>query len=741
MDVTPISVSHSFDPGDGYGIANYTKGGQNATINFTLVMATWTENENISNITEITFELPSNVIFSDLGNVSNGTSLNESVGNDWWCESKNAGLDYYLNWSCYNATESQLSPNDEIYVWFNFTANNTGTEEAIVWSITIVGNSSAQDANTTYYSTNLDAQAPRITLDSPADFYNETATGNVTFNYTATDANLDTCELWGNWTTSWHLNETFLGLTSGATNGSSNITIEDGLYVWSVYCNDTLGNSNTTVDNYTLTVDLTAPNITLDSPADFYNETVNNSVTFNYTASDIVSDVDTCELWGNWSGGWHLNETFVSPPEDVTNGSSNITIEDGLYVWSVYCNDSLGTSNTTVQNYTLAVDLTVPVVTLDSPSDNSYDTDGDVNFSFTAVETYPDRCTLYFRSNETNWAANDSTSYSNNIQANIFVNLTDAVYVWNVECDSIGSNPAFASANRTLTVDTTMPVTPTVTEPSDIDIHPRDSISYTCESSDATAGINSWAWTLTKPDSTTVAKIGGAVTSNSQSFSGDETNLAGTYAVKCEVEDKAGYKSSSSKNFEVHYTTVVAGEGEGGGAAADINLATEEEITITEKQGVISTFTLDGVTIHTLKIKKVDEVAGTVTIIIESDPIEITLKIGETKEVDVDADGTNDISITLNKITKGIADITTKRLTPLPEKEVPTEEVPPTEKPAEEITPTSEAASKAWLWILIIVIIVVIGVGYVVLNKKGKNMILSEEKTSPSVEIKHHKKK
>ncbi len=825
-DLGGATVASDFTPGEGYSITNYTKGGSNTTLNLTITIPTLTGDNNI---TQVSVEMPINVQFNDMANVSNdsGAVLHGDftmVSSGWDCDTSNVQDNNYLNWTCVNGSDSLLGSDTKFRFAFNFSANNTATEEPIEWNITLVA---INESNTILFHTNLDAQAPRTTLGNPADFYNETATGSIVFNHTSTDANLDTCELWGNWTTGWHLNESFInqtnGLTSGETNGSSNITIEDGHYVWSVYCNDSLNNYNTTVSNYTLTVDTTAPNITLDSPADFYNETATGSVVFNYTASDIVSDVDTCELWGNWTTGWHLNETFVSPPEDATNGSSNITIEEGLYVWAVYCNDTLGISNTTVENYTLVVDISAPVisldnpanfynesatgsvvfnytanesgyngitvdtcelwgnwsggwhlnesfinptsgetngssnitiadglyvwsvycnntqnsynntvenytltvdttatvVTLDAPSDNSYDTDGDVNFSFTAVEPNPDQCTLWFRSNETNWAQNDSTTYSNNVQTNIFVNLTNAVYVWNVECNDTVNKPAFASANRTLTVDTVVPPTPTLTAPTDTSINPRDSISYTCESIDATAGISKWTWTLTKPqEGGTVTKTGGEVTSNTQTFSGDDTNLAGSYTIKCEAEDKAGHKSSISSTFSVYYSHVTEGAGVGPSAAADIDLSTLEETTITEKQGVISTFTLDGITVHTLKIKAVDEIAGTVTIIIESDPIEITLKIMETKEVDVDADGTNDISVTLNKIVNGAADITTKRLAPLPAKEVPTEEVPPTEKPTEEITPTSEAPSKTWLWILIIVIVIVIGVGYWFIKKK-----------------------
>jgi len=110
---------------------------------------------------------------------------------------------------------------------------------------------------------------------------------------------------------------------------------------------------------------------------------------------------------------------------------------------------------------------------------------------------------------------------------------------------------------------------------------------------------------------------------------------------------------------------------------------------------------------------------NTVTIIIESEPIEVTLEIGETKQVDVDGDGVNDISITLNDIVDGLVDLTTKRLTPLPVKEVHAEEVPSEEAPVEEVVP-EVGPSKAWLWILITVILAVIITSYFYMQKKKK---------------------
>ncbi|MFH1332370.1 MAG: hypothetical protein ABIH63_03760 [archaeon] len=615
----------------------------------------------------------------------------------------------------------------------NGSTNISLMDGVYVWSVYC--NDTANNYNTTVqnFTLTVNATTPVVVLDGPVDYYNETGSGFVVFNYTANDLNVDTCELWGNWS-GWHLNESFVSPPAYDTNGSSNISLGDGVYVWSVYCNDSFGNSNTTVENFTLTVDLTAPLVVLDAPVDYYNETSSSFVMFNYTATD--THLDVCELWGNWSGGWHLNETFTGLTSGETNGSSNVSLGDGVYVWSVYCNDTANNYNTTVQNFTLTVDLTAPVVTLQSPNDSSYDTDGlDIVFNFTAVDENPDRCTLYFSSNSSNWAANETISYSNNVQHNFSsLNLTDAVYTWNVECNSTFNNPTFASANRTLTVDALPPTLPTVTEPSDISINPRDSITYTCESTDATSGIEQWTWTLTRPDNTAIIRTGGSQGSDTITFSGDDDNAAGTYTVECKVEDYAGHTNTNTKTFTTYYSTTTGGGGGGGGSGRvsvtfDIDFSTSDEATLNVPQGTIKTFTFDGSTEHSITFKEVT--ATSVTLEISSTPITVTLVIGEAKNVDINADGVNDLAVKLNRITSGKADVTITKVkegadlvieqetTPPPEKETPTEETPPPETPEEETTP--EAPSRAWLWILIIVILATAATGYWYTQKKKQS--------------------
>ncbi len=79
-----------------------------------------------------------------------------------------------------------------------------------------------------------------------------------------------------------------------------------------------------------------------------------------------------------------------------------------------------------------------------------------------------------------------------------------------------------------------------------------------------------------------------------------------------------------------------------------------------EPKGNILTVSFDGKTEHTVELKEVTE--DSVTLIITSTPQTITLKVGETKNIDVNEDGETDFSVTLNEITDGKAGLDFKKL-------------------------------------------------------------------------------
>ncbi len=119
--------------------------------------------------------------------------------------------------------------------------------------------------------------------------------------------------------------------------------------------------------NFTFTTSLDSPAINLDKPID--NKYLNNgsNIYFNFTATDS-NDLDTCELWGNWSGGWHKNYTWIGPTSAVQNFTIVNITEDSNYVWNVWCNDTLDNKDFRYENFTFTIDETYPTISIDDIS-------------------------------------------------------------------------------------------------------------------------------------------------------------------------------------------------------------------------------------------------------------------------------------------------------------------------------------------------------------------------------------
>ncbi len=102
------------------------------------------------------------------------------------------------------------------------------------------------------------------------------------------------------------------------------------------------------------------PDITLNSPEN--NKYLPNSeVYFNFTVIGSTK-IDTCELWGNWSGNWALNYSWVAPTNATMNSTSNI-LPDGFYSWNIWCNNSQN-SSWAGNNRSFGIDTNFPNLTL-----------------------------------------------------------------------------------------------------------------------------------------------------------------------------------------------------------------------------------------------------------------------------------------------------------------------------------------------------------------------------------------
>ncbi|MBI2105595.1 hypothetical protein HYT56_02025 [Candidatus Woesearchaeota archaeon] len=257
-----------------------------------------------------------------------------------------------------------------------------------------------------------------------------------------------------------------------------------------------------------------------------------------------------------------------------------------------------------------------------------------------------------------------------------------------------------------------------------------DSITYKCTGSDGESGVAKYIWYLKKPGSNEFTKIAEKSQSaaHEQSFSGTDIGAPGDYDVKCEVEDVVANKGSatttSNNQFTVSISSVGAG-GTGGGAGGagaavsfDVDFTAAPQATFKASQGRVKSFSFDGTTKHTITFNEVT--ANSVTLVIASDPITVLLNAGQSKSVDVNADGTDDMKVQLNSVDNGVADVTVTKL------EEGAAKIKAEEEGARGVTETGEerevtpvaGKSLAWLWWTLIVIVAIVAIGYYVNKRK-----------------------
>src|SRR5439155_17095340 len=121
---------------------------------------------------------------------------------------------------------------------------------------------------------------------------------------------------------------------------------------------------------HTWTVDLTAPNTTIDSsPSSPSN---NTTPTFTFSSSESGSTYECRIDSGSWS--------TCSSPDTLSPALS-----EGSHTFQVRATDQSGNTDPTPASYTWAVDLTAPNTSIDTaPGDPSNDTSP--SFSFSATE-------------------------------------------------------------------------------------------------------------------------------------------------------------------------------------------------------------------------------------------------------------------------------------------------------------------------------------------------------------------
>ncbi|MFC2135430.1 DUF2341 domain-containing protein, partial [Bacteroidota bacterium] len=212
-------------------------------------------------------------------------------------------------------------------------------------------------------------------------------------------------------------------------NSVSNTSLyDDGYYDITVNCTDTTSEQAST--NITVKIVNSPPTINLVSPDNNSNFTTSRNVTFTWNAISDVGSSLLCNVYLN--GDLNVSNAVSQDGENTNRTVENLA--DGVYAWNVSCSVQGGPSNFS-ETRIVNVDLTPPTINLNTPAQNSYEPNSEVNFTYTPTDTFNiSSCEVIVDGtvNKTN------TSITNSI-ANSFTigGFTEGPHTWSVNCTDV----------------------------------------------------------------------------------------------------------------------------------------------------------------------------------------------------------------------------------------------------------------------------------------------------------------
>lgn len=280
-----------------------------------------------------------------------------------------------------NTTLASCSTNITTVTWAE------GLHTVKLWANDTFGN-----VNSTQVSFRIDTTGPVITITNPVGGQSFTATP-IDFNYTIIDNGVGTLG------TCWYRNNTDGNKTIACGTNTTLTQSSDGTFTITIWANDSLGNIGT--DSHTWSLNGNSPSVNLLNPG--INKWFNsgNNIRFNFTATD-TDGISTCELWGNWTGTWHKNQTLTSVVSGADTNFNLLNISNGIYRWNVWCNDSSGLNKNdfAVLNRTFNIDSTTPSLAVNSITTTPGSQTVLVNFSATGTNLDTSSC-IYNITNST----------------------------------------------------------------------------------------------------------------------------------------------------------------------------------------------------------------------------------------------------------------------------------------------------------------------------------------------------
>ena len=352
-----------------------------------------------------------------------------------------------LEWNGINESMQMEGSGNSVICYINKTELADGIYSFKVYANDTAGNIGESEERII----TIDTTPPSLTFVPPTPENNSIV--NVNFVY----VNVTSSEALNNAILEWNGNN--YTMEGAGDNWYINMTnLEDGLYSYKVYGNDTAGNIGESEERVVIvntSIPNNPPEVNLISPE---NGSINNdgNVTVIYSVVDDTALTLVCDIYSNTSGSWQIDIS-----QNVENGSINnytyTNLDDGVYIWNVGCYDGINYAFAP-ENYTFIVNTTIPnnppYVELIQPENGEIINSTSVDLTFYVFDDSAALLDCYLYTNISGeWQQTDYKQVSNDTIDNFTLdNLDNGVYLWNVECnDGVLSN--FAPENWTFIID------------------------------------------------------------------------------------------------------------------------------------------------------------------------------------------------------------------------------------------------------------------------------------------------
>ncbi len=715
-----------------YTVSNWTKGGENTSVSFTLNFTSG-EYDTISNITLFT---PGNILLTNYLVAANKTNITISDGallDSWSCEHNSTlydSLDFIDGITCQNETATSslnTSLNGSVIINLEVYYNATGTEEAVNWRFEVSNSSGGVGTDSVVVSTNIDDLAPRLNELNISDGYTTLGNGsNGQFSLNVLGVLLNEKDMVNNGTLRGDGSLTVSATLEDSGANAQTMLTSNSVYL---YYNTTEGNASAGG-----LVDTPIRMTTSDSITPYQFTGVITGLSENNVATLVLVVNDT------FNNVRYVNDTDagVTEPFAVLTNTTNVpvlsllNISDGDYNISVLSGGYLRPGTQTFTINAAGRDLFGINEERDLSTGSAivrlyYNTTGNLTTDVNGYVQSADASEAILLTNNTESSYSAVYSGSASIVTGNDTNTLSYAIVANTT--SNGSATYYTLLTGQYKIDNSGPTSTTLTsDDSDNRISTGNSITFTCgDATDAGVGVNSnlYTWKVTRGgdnEETVAGQTTGTLTLSSTSS--PNTNKIDTYTIKCIPYDLLGHAGTEkSTTITVSSSGGTSASSAGGGSSSvtpsfDVDLSTSTTGSISGSVGRIRSFSFDGSTKHTVTFKEITVTSAKITI--ASTPIEVILNIGETKKVDINSDGTDDLEVALDNIKFGTnAEITIKKLETGAKKVVEEEKsVAKTETTGEAGITEEATKGTGWLWVTILIIIVLVTVGYYVFKKK-----------------------